>query len=306
MQIPNPKFRILIVIFFFLSFAGLLTGCQRKEAQPKSEETIPVRVMKVSLREFEQAIDYVGDIKSKDEINLFSKVTGKLYEYTVKEGDRVQKGQTIALVDRDETGLKFELAKVETPISGIVGKTLLDKGANVLPSATFIGGAPLAIIVNMDEVVVKLNVPETYIPNLKMGLEAQIRVDAYPDEIFTGKVSKISQVLDTATRTLPIEITIDNSDLRLKSGMFAKVRLILGKHAPAPFILKEALIGKEPNFYVYTVQNKRAVMKKVSTGVRQGPYVEVKEGLKEGDLVVIMGQQRLYDNAAVNVEIAQE
>ena len=294
------KFIMLFLIPVFLFY-----GCQQKAMQEK-EEGIPVKVMRVELKEFEDTVEYVGDLKSIDEIAVFSKVNGKLFDYTVKEGDRVVKGQTIALVDRDETGLKFELATVESPISGIVGKTLLDKGANVLPSAAFIGGDPLAIMVNMDQMVVKFNVPEPIIPQLKIGLKAEIRVDAYPDDVFAGEVSKISEVLDTETRTLPIEISVDNKDHRLKSGMFSKVKLILSKHAPAPFILKEAAIGREPDLYVFAVEDNKAVLKKISSGIRQGPYLEVKEGLIEGDLVVIMGQQRLFEFAPVNVEIAEE
>lgn len=292
-------------IILFLVSMSLVCGCQQKAAQ-ETDERIPVKAMRVALKEFEDTVEYVGDLKSVDEIAVFSKVTGKLFEYTVKEGDRVEKGETIALVDRDETGLKFELARVESPISGIVGKTMLDKGANVLPSATFIGGQPLAIMVNMDQMVVKFNVPEPVIPYLKTGLKAEVRVDAYPADVFGGEVSKISEVLDTETRTLPIEISVDNKDHRLKSGMFAKVKLILSKHAAAPYILKEAVIGREPDLYVFAVEDKKALLKKISSGIRQGPYLEVKEGLIEGDLVVIMGQQKLFEFAPVNVEIAEE
>jgi membrane fusion protein (multidrug efflux system) len=88
--------------------------------------------------------------------------------------------------------------------------------------------------------------------------------------------------------------------------MFAKVRLILATHKNVPVILKEAIIGKEPDTYVYIVENNKAVLKKITLGIRQGPYYQVGEGLKQGDLVVIMGQQRLQDKALVSVEIEEE
>ncbi|OGX22918.1 MAG: hypothetical protein A3K54_00560 [Omnitrophica WOR_2 bacterium RBG_13_44_8] len=128
-------------------------------------------------------------------------------------------------------------------------------------------------------------------------------MDAYPEEQFLGLVTKISPVIDLATRSAPLEITVDNPGQRLKSGMFAKVRLILTVHKDVPAILKEAVLGKEPDFYVYVIKDNQAILQKVTLGLRQGPYFEVRQGLKQGDLVVIMGQQRLRDNAAVSVEI---
>jgi multidrug efflux pump subunit AcrA (membrane-fusion protein) len=62
-------------------------------------------------------------------------------------------------------------------------------------------------------------------------------------------------------------------------------------------------MGKDPDTYVYTIVDNKALLKPITLGVRKAEYFEVKEGLKEGDLVVIMGQQRLYDNAPVAVEI---
>jgi hypothetical protein len=62
-------------------------------------------------------------------------------------------------------------------------------------------------------------------------------------------------------------------------------------------------MGKEPDNYVYLIENNKAMTKKIILGIHDGPYYEVREGIKEGDLVVIVGQQRLYDNAPVTVEI---
>jgi multidrug efflux pump subunit AcrA (membrane-fusion protein) len=84
--------------------------------------------------------------------------------------------------------------------------------------------------------------------------------------------------------------------------MFAKVQLVLSERRNVPVIMKEAVMGKEPELYTYIVENNRAVLKNIKTGIRQGPRYEVTEGLKEGDMVVVMGQQRLRDGAEVVVE----
>ena len=279
----------------------LLTfGCQPKTEKEKATEAIPVKVLKVQLKELSEALEYTGDIKAQDEAIVYPKVSGKIMEKVKVDGSAVTKGETIAYIDRDEVGLKFEKAPVESPLTGIVGRVYVDIGQNVTIQT------PIALVVDMDKVKIDLDTPEKYLPRVSQGLGAQIGVDAYPQEEFLGWVTKISPVVDLATRSAPIEITVDNPEHRLQSGMFAKVRLILAEHKNVPVILKEAVIGKEPDLYVYVVEDNKAVLKKITLGIRQGPYYQVQEGLKEGDLVVIMGQQRLRDNAQVSVEIEEE
>jgi RND family efflux transporter MFP subunit len=133
-------------------------------------------------------------------------------------------------------------------------------------------------------------------------MHAAISVDAYPDQVFDGVVNKISPVLDTATRTSQTEIGIDNKDHRLRSGMYAKVKIVIQEYKDAVVVLKEAVLGKEPRQYVYVVKDKKAILKEISVGARQGSYLVITQGVNLGDDVVIMGQQRLYDGAPVSVE----
>jgi RND family efflux transporter MFP subunit len=161
---------------------------------------------------------------------------------------------------------------------------------------------PIALVVNMEKVKIDLDIPEKYLPKITLGAEAKISVDAYPEEEFLGVATKISPVVDLATRTAPIEISLDNPGQRLQSGMFARVKLIIQARKNVPVVLKEAIMGKEPDLYAYAVEDKKATLKKVVLGIRQGPYYEVQEGLKDGDAVVIMGQQRLHEGAPVEPE----
>ncbi|HQP12061.1 MAG TPA: efflux RND transporter periplasmic adaptor subunit, partial [Candidatus Omnitrophota bacterium] len=114
---------------------------------------------------------------------------------------------------------------------------------------------------------------------------------------------KVSPVLNLLNRAAPVEIQIDNKDHRLKSGMFARVILPLEKHERVPILIKEAVIGQEPEAHVYVIENGKAFSRKVTLGIREAEKVEVTTGVKEGELVVVMGQQRLYDDAPVRVEI---
>ncbi len=292
------KLRILPVIIFITFFSSIV-GCQARAEKEKVQQAIPVKVFKVEIRDLEESLEYVGNIRAQDEAVVYPKVSGKIIEKVKEDNSKVFKGEAIAYIDRDEVGLKFEKAPVESPITGIVGRVYVDIGTNVSPQT------PLALVVNMDKVKINLEVPEKYLPRVSKDKQARIRVDAYPQEEFIGYITKFSPVVDLATRTAPVEIMVDNPSHLLKSGMFAKINLILDEHKDALVILKESIIGKEPDTYVYVIKEARAFLTKVSLGLRQGPYLEVKEGLREGDLVVIVGQQRLRDNAQVTVEMEE-
>ncbi|MFH1857458.1 MAG: efflux RND transporter periplasmic adaptor subunit [Candidatus Omnitrophota bacterium] len=284
----------MIFAFYILNFSS---GCtQQKEQSKKNGDVIPVKVVRVELKDIQKTLDYAGDIKAQNEAVVYPKVSGKIIEKIAEEGTSVQRGDLIAYIDRDEVGFTFEKAPVESPLEGIIGRVYVDKGASVTPQS------PVALVVDMDQVKVNLDIPEEYLPKITLGQEARISLQAYPNEKFIGTVSKISPVLDSETRTAPIEIRIPNSDHRLKSGMFAKTQLIIEEHKRVPVIMKEAIMGKDPNLYVYRVENKKAFSKNVTVGIRQGPYYEVMQGLQEGDRVVLMGQQRLYEGAAVAIE----
>lgn len=304
MKKSNRILLIIILIFVGLVLLRLVIkkpGAQKPTTGKRTVEKVTVKAMPVKREGLNFILSYVGSIKAKDEINVYSKVPGKLLTYVASEGQAMEKGQTIALIDRDETGLKFELAPVESPINGILGRTLLDKGTNILPSDRLIGGTPVAIVVNMDEIIVKINVPEPGIPYMKNGLEAQIKVDAYPEDNFAGEVTKVSEVVDPGTRTLPIEITIPNPDHKLKSGMFARIKIIADQHKDALVLLQDALVQELGANYVFIVEDHTAKKKKVTTGIKEDNKIEILEGLHEDEQVIVFGQQGLKDGTPVEI-----
>jgi len=287
----------LIVFIVFFTVSVLITGCGANKDKVKyKEEPIPVKVMRVKAQDLDKALEYVGNIQGEDEAQVFPKVSGKIIEKVKREGDPVSKGDVIAYIDRDEVGLKFEKAPVESPLTGIVGRVYVDIGSSVNMQT------PVALVANLDRAEIHLDIPEKYLPKISLAQDADITVDAYPNEKFLGKVTMISPIVDLQTRAAPIEIKIENRDHRLQSGMFAKVKLVIEEQKNVPVILKEAIIGRGANTYVYIVDGKRAFLKNVILGLRQGPYYGVESGVKIGDRVVIVGQQRLRDGCLVEPE----
>ncbi len=285
---------ISLVVFLFLF---IISGCQTKEKNGRQQDVIPVKVMQVELKDLNYVLEYAGDIKAEDEAYIYPKVSGKIIEKIKEDGSLVNKGDPICYIDRDEVGLKFQKAPVESTLTGVVGRFFVDIGENVTAQT------PVAFVVNDSRVKIILDIPEKYAPKLFLGQEARSRVDAWPNEEFSGLVTKISPVIDLATRSSPVEITVDNPERRLRSGMFARVSIILDKRSSVPAVIKEAVMGRDSNSYVFVIENKKARLKQVSLGIRDGFYYEVNSGLAAGDMVVIMGQQKLFEGASVEAEV---
>lgn len=187
--------------------------------------------------------------------------------------------------------------KIYAPISGFVAKRYVEQG-DLTDKAQ-----PVVRISREDELKIVCSVTEKDFPHLKKGMKAEITVDAFPGKVFEGVVSIISPTIDPDTRTAEIEIHIPNRELKLRSGMFAHLKLYLGerKALAVPADCLNRLPGTG-NYYVYIVKDSKAVLKNVKTGISQDNYTEITDGLTEKDLVVTRGQNRLYDGARVSIE----
>lgn len=287
---------ILHSAFCILTFIILgLCGCGQ-EAKKTAAEAVPVRCQRVEARNIKRTLDYAASLKAEDQASVYPKVTGKIIEKLKDDGSFVNKGETIAYIDRDEIGFKFEKAPLDSPLKGILGMVTIDRGDSVSPLA------PVAEVVSIDNIRASLDIPEKYLPNVALNQLAEISVDAFPEQTFPGKVTKVSPMVDLVTRTAPIDIFISNPGHKLKPGMFARVKLVLEEKQNVRLVAREALVGKAPQISVYVVNGNVAHQRAVTPGIREAGRVEIVSGLEAGELVVVMGQQRLRDGAAVVVE----
>lgn len=289
---------IFLIIAHIVGIFFLKRLFTRKETVPLKKpaiEALTVKAVALTREDLDLVFSYVGNIKAKDEAKVYSKVSGKLDSYCLNEGDKVKKDETVALVERDETGLKYELARVSSPIDGVVGKVFLDKGENILAQSTAV-----ALVVDSAEAVVEIGIPEQDIPYISKGCPATLKLDSYPGEMFNGEVSKVSEVLDSASRTLDIEIALANPDNRLKSGMFARIDILTGKRQGALALPQDALSKEDSSYYAYVVEDGKARKVKVEIGI-SNDKVEILKGLEENQKVIVFGQQGLRDGATVKV-----
>jgi len=123
------RIAVYISIFFI---AISLAGCGRADNKSKEKDSnIPVKVMEIRPRDIARALEYIGTIKGRDEATVYPKVSGKIIEKPMTEGEPIKKGDAIVYIDRDEVGLKFEKAPVESPLTGTLGRVYVDIGSNV-------------------------------------------------------------------------------------------------------------------------------------------------------------------------------
>lgn len=285
----------VIILVIILIIGIKILSSQKGRETVSLEEGVPVEVVKVIRRDLKETISYVGDIEAKERIEVYPRVSGKIIKKNVVEGDRIKKGQTIALIDRDEPGFKFEPAPVDSLLAGTVGRVYVDFGAKVTPQT------PIALIVDMDRVKVKIDVVERDLPKITIGQEAQIKVDAYPEKVFTGKIWKISPVVDPISRKAPAEILVSNPKHLLRPGMFARVVIIIKTHKNTLFLPHKAVLKQNGEKIVFVVQDSRAILKRVETGLSDEESVEIISGLNEGEMIIIEGNYGLSNNAQVRV-----
>jgi len=193
--------------------------------------------------------------------------------------------------------LQFEESVLHAPIAGIVSRRYMDEGDMVAP------GAPVMDIIAMDTVKITAALPETYIPWVSPGKKVEVRLDAYPDKVFTASVSKVHPEVNPRNRTVTIECTVKNPGHMLKPGMFVRtLRIPLRTRENALIVPHAAVLKRDGRAYVFRVDAHGAAREtEVHLGISSAASVEITRGISEGDRVVIEGNVGLSDGAPVVV-----
>ena len=194
-----------------------------------------------------------------------------------------------------ELRIRLEQTRIYAPIHGQVAARYVDVGALVSPNT------PLVKLVNLSTLITSANVPERDVGKLRVGNRALVRVDAFGDREFTGRVARIAPVLDAATRSANIEIEIPNPGGLLKAEMFARVELELGTTREAVLIPREALVYRGAQAGVYLIKGDRPEFQPIETGLTQGDKVEVLANLEPGTEIVGQGSAMLSEGDRIRI-----
>ena len=184
---------------------------------------------------------------------------------------------------------------IKSPISGVVTARNFENG-------DLFASMPILHIMQIDKLKVKANVSEQYFPVVKVGQKVDINVDIFPGETFEGRVSRINPALDAQTRTFGVEITIPNSNERLRPGMYARATFNMGKSSGV--VVDDVAVQKQAGSserFVYVIKDGVAEFRFVRDGRRVGNKVSIIEGLEPGEQVATTSFIRLTNGKKVEI-----
>jgi multidrug efflux pump subunit AcrA (membrane-fusion protein) len=320
--------KIIIPVLFLSVFAF---GCGKKEAPaPK----VPVvKTVTLAPAAITASITLSGTVESKARAWLIAPADGAVMAINKEEGDAVAKGDVLVLImpleqqnllgqakaEYDEAkkaaaagaadseavlkaaSERYEAAKklykpfpVASPVDGVVTLRKIDIGENVAARQNLLSVADLT------RLVVKTAVSEQYSGRVAKGQAVKVKIEGAGGN-FSGQISLVSPGINTESRTSDIEIKLPQS-ARLRPGMAAEIELDVAGSQNAIVLPQDALVVK-PNGskVVFVIEDSKAVMTKVETGIEDNEKIEITKGLKFGQAVAIAGQENLKDGAQVKI-----
>ena len=201
---------------------------------------------------------------------------------------------------RDSRRSTLEYTKVFAPFDGTITARFADPGA-FIPAAT--GSAtqsiPFFTVMDLNTVRIYVSVPQEAALWANQGVPAVLTARELPGQEIRGAITRTTSALDPSTRTLLVEIDLPNPTHRLRPGMFVTATLILEEHPQALALLPAALVSDNTGTFVFVVEGDTAKLVAVKTGLDDGTWVEVTEGLQENMEVVVVGKTGLTDGQAV-------
>jgi RND family efflux transporter MFP subunit len=218
------------------------------------------------------------------------------FQAAVAQLDLARAQNTQSQARLDELKINLDNTNVVSPVDGFVASRAVDPGA-------FVGqNAPIVDVVDIRRVRLVVNVVEKDLQQVTLGDNANVNVDAFPGETFSGRIARVSPVLDATTRTATIELEIPNPGFRLKPGMYARVSIITANKRDALAVPANAVVDVNGRRGVYVAgEDNTARFRAIRVGIEEPALVEVLDGVEEGETVVTTGAAGLTDGARFTV-----
>ncbi|TCQ02489.1 efflux RND transporter periplasmic adaptor subunit [Serpentinicella alkaliphila] len=195
----------------------------------------------------------------------------------------------------DQASSALDNTLVIAPISGVISSL------SAIESQLVSSAQPVATIIDIDKVSLQFDVAENMINRLYIGQEVTVDIPSSLEGELKGKIDFISTAADARTQLYKVKVNITNKDHRIKPGMSGSIKFNIESRQDVLVVRSRAIIDSEGEKLVYVVEDEKAVQKEVVLGLDTGLYIEVKEGLKEGDVVIIKGQQYVVEGQSVKV-----
>ena len=292
---------ILICIIGLIIFRVVQTVNRKRQMIDESisskEEVFAVEVIKPIRGNIMNTKYFPGVIKGENQVQVFPDVPGRLLEYTVREGQNVRKDDIIALIDRTVPGMKYEPAKVRTPVSGIMARQLLDIGQAVAPQV------PVAIVADMSKIKVVISVGEKLLPSINIGMYAEIRLNDMGNTEFRGKLDRLSSFIDPTSRSAYAEVLLLDSNKDIIPGSFAGVEIILEEKKDVILLPRKAVIEdlETGKYYIFLIKEDIAEKLEIKPGIITQEDIEILSGVDVNDIIITKGKDFLKGGERVKI-----
>ena len=278
-------------------------GAPDADHLPPIEQTPDVQKAKAELDQAQQGFTRAKDLSSRSLISqqTYDDARTALQSKQASYDSALQGARNLrASIQASEATMKLAGRQlrdtdIRAPFDGFVERRLVNLGELVKVQMPVMG------IVKLDPLKVTAELPERMAPWIDDGRPVELRVDAYRDRTFLGKVTRISPAVNTATRAFPFEAVVPNRDAALKPGTFARVHVESGKVDDVLTLPYSALQYRYGVNRVFVVKGDRLSMRELQIGERLGDRVEIASGVSEGDPVAITDVDTLSDGARVTV-----
>lgn len=203
---------------------------------------------------------------------------------------------TNAKYDFERANLLMAKMSVRAPFKGVI--TDLPAFTNGTQVAT---GTAVVSLMDYSIMTVEVNLPEKYITDVKIDQSVRIMNYTLPNDTLKGNVKELSPAISTETRTFKGIIGVENPELKLRPGMFAKADIVLAKHDSVIVIPKNIIISGQRGKSVFIVENGTANEKRITIGFENQNNAEITSGLKKNDRLVIKGFETLKNRSKVKI-----
>ena len=278
-------------------------GASDPDHLPELEDTPDARRANADLVQATQAYERADELfkrtlisqQALDDAKAALQSKRAIYNSALQNAKNLRAGIQASEATMKLAARQLRDTEIRAPFDGFVQKRMVNLGELVKTQM------PVMAVVRLNPLKVTAEIPEKMAPWISTGQAVDLKVDAYQDRQFTGKVSRISPAVNTATRAFPFEALVPNADAVLKPGTFARVHIESGKVDTILTVPFAALQYRYGVNRVFIVNEGKLGIRELAVGQRMGDRIEVVNGIKAGERIAITDVDTLNDGAAVTV-----
>jgi HlyD family secretion protein len=265
---------------------------RKEEAQIidiKTADSIKVKLDELESQFSDKIISEDEYLNTKEKLDLALLFTGAKRDEVLLN----KSGMTNALNSINRAKLNLSYTEIIAPFSGVIGDF------NLVPKKRINAGEKIFKLLDISRLKVEIGILENEITSIKVGNKAEVKLNAQPGKTYYGKVIHINPLIDPETKTCRVTVEIPNSDRDIKPGMYASVNIESEILKNRVLIPKEALLVRDKRNLVFIVEQNLAKWHYVQIGEQNDKFIEILDGVLEGDNVIIEGHYNLAHDSNI-------